>query len=284
MQAKRRAWPWLVAAFTAVVFGSLAMDGDYVDAQPVQKKAKTTASKSDYNPKARAPLPVAQSLTNGKKIDAALLAKLIDQEINKRIQAEGAKSTGLCDDSEFVRRVYLDLTGVIPSLDQVTAFLNSKEPNKRTKLIDDLLSSPRFGRFLGETWTTLMIPRESNNRALSSKPLENWIADHFNKGTPLDKLVYELVTATGEIDKNPAGTYFVGNPTVDKITDNVTRMFLGVQLQCAQCHNHPFTDWKQTEYWAMAAFFMNTRVNGTPQAAAKKGITLAVSESNKAPK
>src|ERR1043165_1524968 len=113
MQAKRRAWPWLVAAFTAVVFGSLAMDGDYVDAQPVQKKAKTTASKSDYNPKARAPLPVAQSLTNGKKIDAALLAKLIDQEINKRIQAEGAKSTGLCDDSEFVRRVYLDLTGVI---------------------------------------------------------------------------------------------------------------------------------------------------------------------------
>jgi len=80
--------------------------------------------------------------------------------------------------------------------------------------------------------------------------------------------------------KNPAGIYLVGNNTVDKITDNVTRMFLGVQLQCAQCHNHPFTDWKQTEYWAMAAFFMKTKVNGNPQQAAKKGITLAVSETN----
>src|SRR6185437_14262629 len=89
---------------------------------------------------------------------------------------------------------------------------------------------------------------------------------------------------TGPIDENPAGTYFVGNPTVDKITDNVTRMFLGVQLQCAQCHNHPFTDWKQTEYWAMAAFFMKTRSTATPQQAAKKGVVPSINESTKAPK
>ena len=73
--------------------------------------------------------------------------------------------------------------------------------------------------------------------------------------------MYELLTAAGELDDNNAISYFVGNPTVDKITDNVTRMFLGVQLQCAQCHNHPFVDYKQTEYWGMAQFFMKVRVN-----------------------
>jgi hypothetical protein len=90
--------------------------------------------------------------------------------------------------------------------------------------------------------------------------------------------VFDLVTATGTTEENGAVTYFIANPTVDKITDNVTRMFLGVQLQCAQCHNHPFTDWKQTEYWAMAAFFMKTKPTLNPQMAAKKGVAPAITE------
>jgi hypothetical protein len=284
--AKRRsvaqAWPMVTLTFAAVLFGALAFDWEEAQAQPTPKAKGKLKSKADFTPgKAAAD---AKSLTNGTKIDAAALTKLIDQEINKRIQAENAKSSGLCDDAEFIRRVYLDLVGVIPSVDKVAAFLDSKDANKRTKLIDELLADSRFGHFVGETWTNLMVPRESNNRALNQKPLEDWMAEQFNKNVPLNKAIYDLITATGEIDKNPAGTYFVANPTVDKITDNSTRMFLGVQLQCAQCHNHPFTDWKQTEYWAMAAFYMKTRVNGTPQAAAKKGTVLAVSESNKAPK
>jgi len=282
--AKRRslaqAWPMVTCTFAAVLFASLAFDWEEAQAQPTPKaRAK---SKADFVPgKAAADV---KSLTNGMTVDAAALTKLIDQEINKRIQAEGAKSSGLCDDAEFIRRVYLDLVGVIPSVDKVAAFLDSKDANKRAKLIDDLLADGRFGHFIGETWANLMVPRESNNRALNQKPLQDWMAEQFNKGVPLNKAIYDLITTTGEIDKNPAGVYFVANPTVDKITDNSTRMFLGVQLQCAQCHNHPFTDWKQTEYWAMAAFYMKTRVNGTPQKAAKNGTVLAVSESNKAPK
>ena len=270
-----QAWPLVTLTFAGLVFATLALDWDPIQAQEVQKKAK----KGDIS---KAPLAAANSLTNGKKIDAMALARLIDQEINKRLQAESVKSAGLCDDAEFVRRIHLDLVGVIPTAERVTAFLGSTEPDKRAKLIDELLADPRFGRSVAESLTLRLIPRESNNRALNQKPLENWLAEHFNANTPLNKVVYDLLTTTGEVDKNPAGTYFVGNPTVDKITDNVTRMFLGVQLQCAQCHNHPFTDWKQTEYWAMAAFFMKTRLNGNPQQAAKKGIVLTVSESNKA--
>lgn len=264
-----RAWPLITLIFACVVFATLALTWDPILAQEAPK-AKLAVKNS---------LPVVKSLTQGKKIAAAELTSLIDQEINKRLQAEAAKSAGLCDDAEFVRRVHLDLVGVIPTAAKVTSFLNSKEPDKRAKLIDELLADSRFGRYLAECWTIQLIPRESNNRLLGQKPLENWLADHFNTNTPLNKVIYDLVTATGEIDKNPAGTYFVANPTVDKITDNVTRMFLGVQLQCAQCHNHPFTDWKQTEYWAMAAFFIKTKVNGNPQQAAKKGTVLAVSES-----
>ncbi len=284
LRHKPRSWPRLFPvvtfAFAALVFGAVAFDQDEAQAQAPKAKTKTPP-KVEYKAKSKS-LPVANSLTNGKKIDTAALAKLIDQEINKRITAEKAKSSGLCDDSEFVRRVHLDLVGVIPSADKVMAFLASKESNKRAKLIDELLNDPRFGVHHAEQWAVLMVPRESNNRALSQKPLEKWMAEHFNKNTPINKLIHELITTTGEIDKNPAGTYFVANPTVDKITDNVTRMFLGVQLQCAQCHNHPFTDWKQTEYWAMATFFIKTKVNGTPQQAAKKGVTLAVSENPKA--
>jgi hypothetical protein len=277
-QAWLRAWPLVTLGFAAVVFGAVALDSESVVAQEV-KKSPAPVGKKAYAPASKG-LPVAKSLTNGQKVDSAALTRLIDQEINKRLRAEKVSSAGLCDDAEFLRRVYLDLVGMIPTADQAAAFLNSKEPNKRAKLVDHLLADSRFGHTVGETWANMMVPRESNNRALNPKAFEEWLAAEFNKNTPLDKLVYSIVTATGEIDKNPAVTYFVANPTVDKVTDNSTRLFLGVQLQCAQCHNHPFTDWKQTEYWAMAAFYMKTRANATPQAAAKKGTVLTVSESN----
>src|SRR5262245_759100 len=115
----RRTWSLMTMAFAAVVAGSLALDWDAAGAQ--ETKAKTKVAPKSKN------LPVAESLTHGKTIDSAALARLIDQEINKRIQAEKAKSTGLCSDEEFVRRVHLDLVGVIPTAEQVNAFLASKD-------------------------------------------------------------------------------------------------------------------------------------------------------------
>jgi hypothetical protein len=214
----------------------------------------------------------------GKKLDYHELAKIIDADVAKRMAGEGFKPSPRSDDAEFLRRVYLDLVGVIPTVEKVEAFLKDADPQKRAKVIDELLSDPRFGNFLAESWTGLMLPRESNNRLLDRKALQDWLAKEFNTGTPLNKLVFDLVTATGTKEENGATVYFFGNSSVDKITDNVTRMFLGVQLQCAQCHNHPFTDWKQTEYWAMAAFFMKTKPTANPQMAAKKGGSPAITE------
>ena len=202
----------------------------------------------------------------------------IDQLIAARLKAEKVPASPRADDAEFMRRVYLDITGVIPTAEEATAFLDSKDPNKRRKLIDELLASPKFGRHMADIWQELLLTRNSDNRRLQPAPFVKWLEDSFNANKPWDKFVTDLVTASGPQDQNAAVTYFLSNATPDKVTDNVTRNFLGVQLQCAQCHNHPFTRWKQTEYWGMAAFFMKVRpdnVNRTARTGNTPGVTEA---------
>lgn len=239
-----------------------------------KKKAAPPAAKKEVKtPAALGKIPGA-----GTKLDQTALAKIIDSEINKRLQADKVPASPRAGDTEFLRRVYLDIVGVIPPVEKVEAFLKDTNPNKRAKVIDELLADARFGTSQAEIWSGLMLPRESNNRRLDHSPMQKWMADAFNANMPLDKMAYEILTATGDQDKNGAVTYFVANPTVDKMTDNVTKVFMGVQLQCAQCHNHPFTDYKQKEYWGMAAFFMKTKLTTNPNAAAKKGIAPGIIE------
>jgi hypothetical protein len=249
------------------------------EAQKVDPNAKGAKAKKKAQPQTVKSSITGPIQVTAKRLDFHDLAEIIDREVAQRITSEGFKPSPPAQDAEFLRRVYLDLVGVIPTADKVEAFLADSDLKKREKVIDELLDDPRFGTALAETWSGLMLPRESNNRLLSAAPLRSWLAKEFNSGVPLNKLVFDLVTATGTTDENGAAVYFVANPSVDKITDSVTRLFLGVQLQCAQCHNHPFTDWKQTEYWAMAAFFMKTKATLNPQMAAKKGIALAITES-----
>ncbi len=216
-----------------------------------------------------------------ERSSTADLARRIDTRINEQLAAEGIKASPLAGDAEFLRRVYLDITGVIPPADKATAFLASKDPNKRAKVIDELLASPQYGRHMADVWQALLFPHNSDNRRLSESPLVDWLRKGFNENKPWDQFVSELITASGPVDKNGAVTFFLANPTPDKLTDLTSKLFMGVQLQCAQCHNHPFTKWKQTEYWGMAAFFTKVKANGRPNAAAKNGTVLAVSEEGK---
>ena len=204
------------------------------------------------------------------KMDALAMSQYIDKAVNHRLKEEGVSPSPLADDAEFLRRVYLDITGHIPSADKTVAFLDSKDPQKRAKLIDELLASPDYGNHLADGWERLMVPHITENRLLNHQPLISWLEENFNKNTPWSTMVHDLLTATGAQDKNGATTFLLANATVDKMTDEVCRLFLGVQLQCAQCHNHPFTEWKQTDYWGVAAFFMKVDV-GNVQKAAKAG-------------
>jgi hypothetical protein len=216
---------------------------------------------------------------SGPRMDHVTLARFIDKSVADRLKAEGVTASPLASDAEFLRRVYLDITGHIPSGEKASAFLDDKDPHKRARLIDELLASEDYGKHLADIWQTLLIPKNSDNRRLNAAPMGQWLEENFNKNRPWDKMVHELLTATGPQDKNGATTFFIANATVDKMTDEVTKVFLGVQLQCAQCHNHPFTAWKQTEYWGMAAFFMKVQTT-RPQQAARQGTSPAVEEAS----
>ena len=115
---------------------------------------------------------------------------------------------------------------------------------------------------MADVWKDLLVKRNSDNRTVTFDPLVDWLTKDFNQNTPWDQMVRDLMTAEGPQDENGAVTYFLANNTVDKMTDVTTKVFLGVQLQCAERHNHPFTDWKQTEYWGMADFFMKVQQTG----------------------
>jgi hypothetical protein len=244
-----------------------------------QAAGPSTPKKAD---KAAKGSEVGSTLDPNTKLDAPALARHIDQLIEGKLQAEKVQLSPRSDDAEFLRRVYLDLTGHIPTAEQAVAFLDSKDQDKRKKLIDELLASKDFGKHQSDIWQTLMLPRDSLALRLRRyfPNLGKWLEESFNENKPWDKTVRELLTATGPIDKTGPGVYFVGHQSVDKVTDNFTKVFLGVQLQCAQCHNHPFTDWKQTEYWGMAAFFLKVRPDGNAQQAARNGGTISVVEGN----
>ncbi len=196
------------------------------------------------------------------KLDAAGLARVIDAAVDQRLAAEKVQASPQADDAEFLRRVYLDLAGHIPPAAKATEFLDSTDPAKRAKLIDELLASDDYGKHMADVWKDLLVTRNSDNRFVNFDPLVEWLAKDFNRDAPWGQMTRDLLTAEGPQDENGAVTVFLANNTVDKMTDVTTKVFLGVQLQCAQCHNHPFTDWKQTEYWGMADFFMKVRLTG----------------------
>jgi len=265
----------LGGAFLAAAIALAA--GDAPDAFAQKKEQKPTPKKADPTKK------VTGTLAADAKLSAEQLAQHIDKLIVKRLKEDKIDASPVCSDEDFVRRIYLDLMGKIPTAEQAAKFLDSKETNKRAKLIDELLESKDFGKHLADVWQAMLLPRDSDNVRLRQwyPRLEEWLAKEFNDNRGWDKTVKDFMTATGDVEKNGPVIYWLANNTSDKMTDNVTRMFMGVQLQCAQCHNHPFTDYKQNEYWHMAAFFAKVGPDGNPKAAAKNGSTISVSESSR---
>lgn len=192
----------------------------------------------------------------GQAIDAAALARVIDEHIHKRLQVEKIPTSPRTDDAEFLRRVYLDIHGVIPTSEQAKSFLDGSAADRRARLIDDLLNRPRYAIHLADIWQQELYPASANNR-IKPEALGRWLERGFATKT-WDRMAYELMTATGSQDENGAVTYMLKGRftlSVTEMTDLTSRCFLGVRLNCAQCHNHPFAAWKQTDYWGMAAFF-----------------------------
>jgi len=271
----------------------LANGKNFTDAEKelIREKRQALQGKANKVPARVEPVPpIAQVKPDPKNhmgfekrivVDSTKIVQSIDSRIDAKLAEKSIDKSPIASDAEFMRRVYLDINGMIPTAEEAAAFLDSKDPLKRSKLIDELLASDKYGRHQADIWQSLLVERTSDNRRIKVSPLTTWLDDKFNANTPWNKLVSELVTASGGQDQNGAVTFFLAGLTVDKMTDSVCSLFLGVQLQCAQCHNHPFTDWKQEEYWGMAQFFMRVRPNNNNNKQLKDGAMPGIEESSK---
>ena len=172
------------------------------------------------------------------------------------------------DDAEFLRRVYLDLIGAIPTEEETTTFLKDPSPEKRAALVDRLLASTRHADWFAMWYSNLLVGNQIRDRDLNRRTFNEWMRDQFARNRPYDELVYDLLTATGNSDSNGA-VGFVSSfaASAADAAGKSSRYFLGVQIQCAQCHDHPYDKRiKKEDFAAFAAFFFTTthRRNQTP--------------------
>jgi hypothetical protein len=184
------------------------------------------------------------------------MSRRIDELILQRLAAAGAQPGGRCSDSEFLRRASLDLTGVIPSVAEVREFLSDARSDKRARVIDRLLASPRHATHLAITWRRILLPTDFDPSQLDQAVgLQQWLRQQFVRNLRYDRLVAEFLSSTGDQRSGPALFYRSLEAKPDKLAAATSRIFLGLQIQCAQCHDHPFDRWTQRDFWGYAAFF-----------------------------
>lgn len=185
--------------------------------------------------------------SQGNYIDALVDAKLLKLRL---------PASGLCTDEEFVRRATVDITGLLPTEEETTNFVASTDPAKRAALIETLISRKEFSEIWAMKWADLLMIKSNNQVSYKAAYLYyNWLINQIASNAPLDRIVRELLTATGGTFQNPATNFYQVEQDRLKMSENVAQVFMGIRTQCAQCHNHPFDRWTMDDYYGFAAFF-----------------------------
>jgi len=199
-----------------------------------------------------------------------VLAHAIDQHVALNLKEKGAEAAPLADDYEFVRRVYLDLAGRIPRVSEVRAFADDRKSDKRRRLVDKLLESNHYANHFTNVWRALLLPNNNNQQAqFFAQQIESWVRGHLQNNTPYDKMVRELLTTAVAADRTMRGAQQINTPNnanaaaffqanefkAEDVAAATSRLFLGVKIECAQCHDHPFAKWTRKQFWEYAAFF-----------------------------
>ncbi|MEZ6032853.1 MAG: DUF1549 and DUF1553 domain-containing protein [Planctomycetaceae bacterium] len=191
----------------------------------------------------------------------------IDQLFEAAWKRKGVECAPSATDEEFVRRLYLDLAGRIPAASETREFLRSTSATKRSELVERLLDGPAFVRHFTIVWRNALIPQAFNEPGTRGlvPGFEAWLWTHFSQGTPYDQMVRELLTTSIDLGENqtgllqsassPSAFFIVRQMLPENLATGTSRAFLGVRLDCAQCHDHPFDKWKHDQFWNMAAFY-----------------------------
>ena len=191
--------------------------------------------------------------------DAVSAAAHVDHLLKKEVSgaAKSAIRGGRVDDATFLRRLTLDFVGHNPMAEEAVLFALDSDSGKRVKEVDRLLADKRFGENWGRYWRDVIFYRRTEDRALlGAESCTNYLADEFNKNTPWDKIATAIITATGDVTENGAtGLILAQAGQPEETAAEVSRIFLGIQIQCAQCHDHPTDRWKREQFHQLTAFF-----------------------------
>jgi hypothetical protein len=188
----------------------------------------------------------------------------IDQLVNAKLRQLQILPSDLCSNDEFLRRATLDLAGRLPTLDETAAFLADESPDKRSKLVDRLLDSADHASFWGLKWADVLRANSGALKPDGVAKFNRWISEGVYFDQPMNEFARELLTATGSVFENPAANYWRASREPADATETTAQLFLGIRIQCAKCHNHPFERWTQDNYYGLGAAFARVgRKTGT---------------------
>lgn len=258
----------VLAAFTVSSFDFAAT----ADAAPKKSAKQNRAERRRQREKRQDPPKLPQRRITVAKVDPGTLdevkasAEKIDSLVKSNYEKHNVKPNSLTTDEQFVRRIYLDITGTIPTHREVDAFLRLPYPDKRSRLIDNLLDSWGYASHHYNYWGDILRLTEDLQTRLPATAYNEWIKVALEENMPYDQMVYKMLTAEGKVFDDPAAGYMLrdaGMP-LDNM-NNTVRIFLGTQIGCAQCHDHPFDRWTQKEFYELAAFTGSTSTRLSPR-------------------
>jgi hypothetical protein len=180
----------------------------------------------------------------------------VDQNVFAKLKLLGIPPSELCDDATFIRRVTVDIAGRLPTAEEARAFIADKDSNKRDKLIDYLLDSPGYADYFANKWANVLRNRRINNNDIPyTFRFHAWIRRTLQQNMPYDEFVRNVLAASGDPESHPPSAWFkvVSNSTTQM--EDTAQLFLGMRIQCARCHHHPFEKWSQNDYYGFQAFF-----------------------------
>ena len=193
--------------------------------------------------------------TTGAKLD------YVDSLLKESWESASVKPSRVATDEEYLRRAYLDLLGRIPNIREAGDFLRSKEAGKRAKLVEYLLAHPDYPKNFATQWKVILLGRKGQPREVNAASLTNWLRRQFAENRPWNEFAYDLLTAKGSNKDNGPVNYTLAHMMDEAVnlTSLTTRVFLGQQIQCTQCHDHPSNDWKQADFWGINAFYKGVK-------------------------
>ena len=212
----------------------------------------------------RASIPLGLEVDNAPKS-----ANFIDDLVFGKLKSLGVPPSAVCDDATFIRRVSVDIAGKLPSAQESQVFVEDQDPNKREKLVGRLLSGTGYADYFANKWSAVLRnKRRNNNQTKGTYAFHAWIRESLHRNKPYDEFVRDVLAASGEMTQNPPVVWYREVKTAEQQLEDAAQLFLGLRIQCARCHHHPFERWSQDDYYGFAAFFSRVGrkngINGLP--------------------